>query len=204
MYIKVNRSVVQSGIAYAMNLFSKNQSNFNNELDKLGYDKVYHQQKIFSISVGRCQLLEKNERVNASERPKETETMNVPFPSNLTIRQIYNNASKLIGNQRFYSDNASSSNCQDFVMGLLNGSNLANPAIQAFVKQDTKILFANDPKLRKIANSMATIGSKANILMQGGSIKKGNKWLTHVKNFQNKHGCSYRDAMKQATATYKK
>jgi hypothetical protein len=31
-----------------------------------------------------------------------------------------------------------------------------------------------------------------------------NEWIAHVKAYQNAHGCSYKDALKKASATYKK
>ena len=34
--------------------------------------------------------------------------------------------------------------------------------------------------------------------------KTGNPWLKHVKAYQAKHNCSYKDALKGAKATYKK
>ena len=34
--------------------------------------------------------------------------------------------------------------------------------------------------------------------------KMGNPWLKHVKAYQAKHNCSYKDALKGAKATYKK
>jgi hypothetical protein len=36
--------------------------------------------------------------------------------------------------------------------------------------------------------------------MVGHGIKK--KWINHVKKYQKKHGCSYKEAMKQAKASY--
>ena len=36
--------------------------------------------------------------------------------------------------------------------------------------------------------------------MIGQGIK--NPWIKHVKKYQKKHGCSYKEAMKQARATY--
>ena len=173
-YIKINRTPVNSGITYALNMFSKGGKNFNNEFKKLPYESLYHLQLIFSTSAGRC-VLEKNERVNMAEQPKETETMDVRFPAGLTINQIYSNGLKLAGNDKFYKYNASSNNCQNFILYLLQGSRLTTPENVAFTKQDTSTLFAKDPKLRKIANSLTTIGAKANIIQQGGTI--ANDWV---------------------------
>jgi hypothetical protein len=169
-YIKINRTPLSSGITYALNMFSKGGNNFNNEFKKLPYESLYHLQLIFSTSAGRL-CIEKNVRVNASEQPKETETMNVNFPAGLTINQIYENSLNLAGNDKFYKYNASSNNCQNFILFLLQGSRLTTPENIAFTKQNTSTLFAKDPKLRKIANSLTTIGAKANIIQQGGTLQ---------------------------------
>lgn len=116
----------------------------------------------FSTSAGRC-VLEKNERVNMAEAPKEVEVMPVPFPAGLTINQIYQNDLKAYRPNKFYAYSASSNNCQDFVMMLLNASKLATPHVTAFTKQDTSTLFKNDPRLRKISNSVTTFGAKVKL-----------------------------------------
>ena len=169
-YIKLNRSPVQGSVQFLLNKFSKNGNNFQKELSKLPYESIYHLQMIFSTVKGRV-VLEKNERLNMAERPKETETININFNPNLTIRQIYNNGLKLAGDKLFYTYNASSNNCQNFILFLLKGSQLDTPENIAFTKQDTSTLFQKDPKLRKIANSFVKIGAIANTTMSGGKIQ---------------------------------
>ena len=168
--IKLNKTPVQGAVQFLLNKFSKGGNNFQNELSKLPYDSIYHLQMIFTTDKGRV-VLEKNERVNMAERPKETEILNVPFNSNLTIRQIYDNALKLAGEKLFYSYNASSNNCQNFVLFLLKGSNLLTPQSQEFTKQNTQALFDKDPRLRKIANTFTKIGAIVNATMQGGELQ---------------------------------
>ena len=100
--IKLNKTPVQGAVQFLLNKFSKGGNNFQNELSKLPYDSIYHLQMIFTTDKGRV-VLEKNERVNMAERPKETEILNIPFNSNLTIRQIYENGLKVAGEKLFYS-----------------------------------------------------------------------------------------------------
>ena len=171
---------------------------------------------IFSTQAGRV-VLEKNERVNMSERPVEVDTIQINFPPNLTINQIYNNALQNVGAKIFYAYNASSNNCQNFVLNLLQYSNLGTPEALAFTKQNTKSLFEGDPRLRKIANTTTTIGSIGNILMQGGmssssrrsdlalcgKVRPKNKWIQHVKKYQQAHCCSYKEALTLSRDTYK-
>lgn len=217
-YIKINRQPVQSGLTKMLNLFSKGGNNFEKELKKQPYDTLYHLQMQFATDKGRV-VLEKNERVNMAERPIEVETMQIPFPEDLTINQIYNNALDAVGPDKFYKYNASSNNCQNFVLYLLQNSGLATPEAIAFTKQDTTSLFKNDPNLRKIANSTTTLGAKFNVLFQGGEIdneddtevlpmpklvrnKKINPWIAHVKQYAREHNCTYREALKLSKDSY--
>lgn len=169
--IKLNRTPVQGAVQFLMNKFSKNGNNFQKELSKLPYESIYHLQMIFNTVKGRV-VLEKNERINMQERPTETETININFNPNLTIREIYNNGLKIAGDKLFYSYNASSNNCQNFILFLLKGSKLDTPEAINFTKQDTTALFQKDPNLRKIANSFVKIGAVVNTTMNGGNIKK--------------------------------
>jgi len=185
-YIKINRQPVQSSLMKMLNLFSKDRSRFETELKKLPYDSLYHLQLQFSTSAGRV-VLEKNERVNMAERPKEVQTLEIQYPSTLTIRQIYDNALKGMGADKFYKYNASSNNCQDFVMALLEYSKLQTQSTKEFVKQDTKTLFEGDNNLRKIANSTTSLGAYANMLMQGGDINDDQEY------YDDDHECSCED-----------
>lgn len=99
---------------------------------------------------------------------KEDQTLNVAFPAGLTIiNQICNNGLKLAGNDKFYKYSCATNNCQNYIMYLLQGSRLVRPENVAFTKQNTETLFKNDHRLRKISNTMTTIGQKVNLLQQG-------------------------------------
>lgn len=202
-YIKVNRSPVNAGITTALNMFSKGGNSFLNEFKKLPYTDLYHLSLILSTSVGRVSL-EKNERLNMSEKSKEDLTLNVAFPEGLTINQIYDNGLKIA--DKFYKYNGANNNCQDFIIYLLKGSRLATAENSAFTKQDTTTLFKEDPRLRKISNTMTTICAKVNVIQQGGSLakpkKQPSKWLQHVKECREINGGSLKDAMQKAKATY--
>lgn len=43
------------------------------------------------------------------------------------------------------------------------------------------------------------------MMEEGGMVsKKSSSWISHVKAYQSQHGCSYREAMMKAKATYQK
>lgn len=50
---------------------------------------------------------------------------------------------------------------------------------------------------RKVAVKVGPVGVKI------GGAKPQSAWIKHVKAYQAKHGCSYKDAMKNAKATYR-
>jgi hypothetical protein len=69
---------------------------------------------------------------------------------------------------RFFNYSASSSNCQDWVINLLQSNNITE-GIQ-FVKQNTESIFKNNPLLRKFSNTVTNSLAKINIVKQGGSL----------------------------------
>ena len=102
---------------------------------------------------GKQVLLEKNERINmdinrnvggcnlASE-DAGGERISVPrVPSGLTINQLMNNTASYMGD-RFIPYSAKSSNCQDFIIGVLKSNHIDTPETVAFVKQDTESILS--------------------------------------------------------------
>jgi hypothetical protein len=169
MYIKVNRQPVQAVVQKMLNFFSKDRNNFKKELAKTPYDDIYHLSMQFKTDKGRV-LLEKNDRINMTEKPHEVETMDVQFPQGLTIRQIYDNAYKKMGKD-FFPYSSRYNNCQNFVLNLLQASGLSTPELELFVKQDVDNIFQTDPRLQKIANTFTDLGARVNVLTEGGTIQ---------------------------------
>ena len=48
-----------------------------------------------------------------------------------------------------------------------------------FIKQDTKQLFQNLSYLRKLTNTITTIGARANVALEGKGMKENNMMLKH-------------------------
>jgi hypothetical protein len=55
-------------------------------------------------------------------------------------------------------------------MGILDANGLNTPELTAFVKQDTRSIFKNNPMLRKFANTLTDLGGYASAVMQGGDL----------------------------------
>jgi len=89
---------------------------------------------------------------------------------------------------RFLPYQSASNNCQVFIMGVLDGNGLNNSELTAFVKQDTKSIFAKNPALRNFANTKTDIGGYGNATLQEISkpkdaIRKATKPKTIKKKF---------------------
>ena len=128
--------------------------------------------------------------------------LNIKKPFAVTVDNFLLNAEKAMGNKYFiYS--SKNSNCQDYCVGLLTNNGVTDTNIINFIKQDTKAIFEGRPLLRKLANSLTDLGGKVvDPIMQGGTVKKSNPWISHVKQYAADHNVSYREAMKSAKATY--
>ena len=168
----IRRAPVQKAVVSALNAVS--MGSFNKNLGKQPYDDLFHLQFYFITQSGKKFVLEKNEVINMDinpSTPPNTEVIEVPM-TNITIQQLVDNTKAFMGNLMFgYS--AKDNNCQDFVMGILNGNKIGNATDRSFVKQETDQLFQGDNNmLRKISNTVTSIGAKANVITTGAGIRK--------------------------------
>ena len=145
--------IYRTPISSAINSFLKVISfgKFNNE-----YDKLFHLALIATIQTPQgdkqC-VLEKNATINISTSYKtnsDTEVMDVPLDKSLTIKSMLDNTLQKIGNKRFYLYDAFSTNCQQFLIDILNSNNLNNQQITNFVLQP----------LDKLVKNLGSVGSK--------------------------------------------
>jgi hypothetical protein len=172
--IEIWKKPVNTILLKAMSMLSFGE--FEKRVKKEGFDALYHLQLVAKTVYDKNILIEKNEVINTELKPKKSnDTIVMRIDSvkpGLTINMLLDNARKLMGDQNYFKYNASKSNCQDFCIGLINGSNLSNPQIQGFVKQDTKKLFEGLSFLRKASNTTTDIGAYANVIMSGGKVKR--------------------------------
>jgi hypothetical protein len=167
------RTPVNSAILGAMDTISL--GNFTKKMDKANFDELYHLQIEITLGNGQVVTVEKTEVVNirkgkTKHADKEEEMVdNIP---NITFGDLMRNAQKLMGS-KFFTYSAKNNNCQDFALALLQGSNIGNDSDYTFIKQNTKQLFKNQGFLNKVSNTLTDVGAKGNILMHGGSAKRG-------------------------------
>ena len=172
------------------------------------YDNLFHLMILLKTNTGKTIRFEKNAAINADVNPSVTNAqyMEVPnVPSGLTINQLIENTRNLM-KEKFIPYTASNNNCQNFVLNILRANNMNSPEIEAFVKQDTAMIF-KDPNFKKFSDGITGLGEKIDILTQGGKLKfhlskRSNEltnhdidMLMHSRGIKNYHGCFIKDQL---------
>ena len=154
---RIGRTPVQAVIQGALKLVAT-----------VPYDNLFHLFIELTLDNGQKWILEKIERITLvkEDRSNKAGAEFLPsFPVNKTVNELFQNTKNQMGD-RFLPYQSASNNCQVFIMGVLDGNGLNNPERTSFVKQDTKSIFANNPALRKFANTLTDIGGYGNALIQ--------------------------------------
>ena len=141
------------------------------------YDDLFHLFIELTLDNGQTWLLEKIERINlvkGNRNNKSGVEFTSSFPVNKTVNELFNNTRNKMGS-RFLPYSSASNNCQNFIMGVLDGNGLNNSELTSFVKQDTKSIFKENPMLRKLANTLTDIGGYANAIVQSTDLHRNSK-----------------------------
>ena len=135
---------------------------FNKKIKEANYDKLFHLAIVFKTSKGEI-LLEKNENINMTEsipKVEGTETQNLNLSQDITINEVLERTKKYMGNDKFLKYDASTNNCQDFILSILKGNGFGNKTDEAFVKQDIESLFKSSPYLKPLTKNVLDIANR--------------------------------------------
>ena len=134
---------------------------------KYGYDKLYHLALIATVKdtkgVMRNIVIEKEENPTISEKYKasdltESEGVNLRG-KNLTLNEMLEKTRQHLGNQKYFSYNAFSLNCQHFIAKILTINGLLTPKLKRFIYQSMKELRKElPPGFEKLAKTITDIG----------------------------------------------
>lgn len=179
---KLKRTPVSKLLTTALSAVSLGE--FGERLKNSEYDELFHLFLELTTASGKKISVEKNEVINLEvsppTRPKEeVEDITSNIPDGLTINDLMNNTNKRMGSS-FFNYSAKSNNCQHFIINILNANNIGDESNREFVKQDTDFLFENLPYLRKISNTVTTLGAKVNVITEGAGTKKLKKSIKKV------------------------
>lgn len=168
----LKRTPLSSVMRFALNAVSGNE--FEKRVKDSPYDTLYHLRCDLETSKGRISV-EKNEVITLTNKPKtppNTDQLAIQYiPSGLTLNELLEKTKERMGSD-FYLYDAFFSNCQDFILNLLQANNLGTKKHADFVKQEAKQLF--NKQLRQRARVITDIGASFDVIKQGGKISRDN------------------------------
>ena len=210
--LQIIRAPISSVIMKLLNVTSG--MTLEDKIKKSPYDTLVH----LNLRINNTWDLEKEDRIVLHKKVnrKDQEVMNIVLPNGfqLTIGDFVKSMMDKYDINKIVSYNASSNNCQVFILMLLEANDLLTDDYRNFIKQDTSFMFKNNSNYRKLLNSVTTIGNRVNTVLTQGLGIENNKshgkymnhphpWINHIKMTQRKHGnISYKEAMKIAKHTY--
>jgi hypothetical protein len=159
--IKVARVPLSKILSFFLNLTSLGE--FKKRLSETPYDKLYHLFMIVKTEKGNY-IVEKNEVIIIKKfngkLTKQTEVLQTNMREGLTLNNILEKTKNNMGD-KFFTYKGQDNNCQFFINSILKSNGLNTDELEKFVLQDTKHLFDNNPRFRKIVNSITDIGAVA-------------------------------------------
>lgn len=164
--ITVARTPLSRAITAALNVASLGE--FNKRLRETPADTLFHLFMVITTGHGRF-VVEKNDVIRIarfSGFPAGSETIAVPLSGALSVDTMLARTQARMGD-KFFSYKGLDNNCQYFVSSLLKANHLSTPQILDFVLQDTRHLFENNPRFRKLVNSITDTGAVSSRIRQG-------------------------------------
>ena len=159
--LSVARAPLSKITTFLLNIASLGE--FNKRLEETPHDRLFHLSLVVTTKAGKF-VLEKNDVINMkrfSGLKAGAETMEVSVRPGLTVQAMLDKTQSRMGD-KFFSYKALDNNCQFFVNSLLKANHMGSAAIDAFVVQDTRHLFQNNERFRKIVNSITDAGAVSN------------------------------------------
>lgn len=140
-----------------------------NKISKKYYDEMFH----LSLWINGQYNLEKNEVVYFNTKnPKQSNSQvrdvsNIPA-AGLTIQQLIDNTKARMGAENFSNYDAEKLNCQNFLINVLDGSNVGDKSDGDFIFQDATKIFKELPEFSKILGKASVkLGAIFNRLIYG-------------------------------------
>jgi hypothetical protein len=177
--IMLGRTPLGTPLLTALQVASGNT--FSQKLENTPYDKLFHLFICIELDSKDKIILEKNEVINAEigcKLPKETQTQNITssdIPQGLTLNDALEKTRERMGG-KYFTYSAKDNNCQDFIVAFLTANNIGTETDKSWVKQETKVLFDGNDRLRKIANTITDIGARFDVIKQGVGTEGGAVW----------------------------
>jgi hypothetical protein len=154
--LTVRRAPISKNLDFVFNLITSGQ--WESAKSKIGYDDMFH----LVLIVNNTYIIQKLSVVDF--RPvyssPNSEYMDVPVSTRITIRQLMDNTLNAIGPSRFFRYDAFSNSCQNFVQNILSANNLLTPQLSQFIYQPVDEFLKHLPDwLPTFAKTTTNIGA---------------------------------------------
>ena len=162
----IGRVELSSALRILLNITSMGE--FNRRLAEIETDKLFH--LFLYIKTERNHfIVEKNDVITISRKsiPNKSQVMNVSFSQNLTMNSTLEKTRNLMEN-KFFTYSGKDNNCQYFIDSILKSNHLSTSENSKFILQDTRHLFENNPKFRKLSNTVTDVAAIHNRLNDYG------------------------------------
>jgi hypothetical protein len=144
--------------------------NLRQQLDKYGYDKLWHVWLSFTVD-GKRFSIEKNSIVRVFDgNGPQSATLSIPSPGSVTMRAMLSNAIKQKGEDRILKYDPVYANCQNFLRDILSVAGILPGNAEDFFYQDAPRLLGSGTK--KHGNAVAGTGIAA--------VGYVNRFIQHV------------------------
>jgi hypothetical protein len=112
---------------------------------KYGYDRFFHLYMLFDAG-GKTLMIEKNQTINLSYYYKACkDSMEVSPGGTFTLNQMLEKTKARMGEYDFFMYDPLTTNCQNFIMNILEANSISSPSIKEFVYQDLKDMLKELP-----------------------------------------------------------
>lgn len=170
--LDVGRAPIVSVIGKLLNAMTLGK--LEKRMERKGYDDLFHLWIEITLSNGKKIKVEKNERINMEVNPKrrkDGEYIDIDIDKELTFDDLLEGGKRIQGD-KYFKYSGHSNNCQDYILALLEGSDLGDENDHLFVKQDIEALFRHYGLVQKIQDKTTNFAGKLNRLIYGGGIKR--------------------------------
>lgn len=141
------------------------------------FDKLFHLYMICTLENGNVLTIEKNEDINVIKYvPSELEEkMPVNQSLNIPIQEFLDNTKNYMGEHDFYTYDAFSTNCQNFVFSALKANHInVSDEMKNFIMQDVSEVVPSMGK--KVAFFLTSLSNRGKTAMEGYGKRGGMIW----------------------------
>lgn len=170
--IKVFRRPIMSSIMNLMNAFTMGEA--KKRLKQSPYDALYHLGCYIFLENNKIVEADKQQTVKIRPFTKEDATneyLMIVVNKKITLLEAMHNTIKYMGENRFFEYDARKSNCQDWMVNVINANGLGNQENNNWIKQDTEFLFKKQNMFERFMKSSTDLVANAERMFLGGSIK---------------------------------